>query len=160
MKKVVCNALVLCLVMWLSAFCQAQRVHLMLKTLKCDEGESFHPVHVSVSVFDADKVPNIVKLANDLSNENDPNNFERALKLYGELQKRVRETPALGRIKSLPTPEYLIDLHPVRRIIVVAFDGREFDPISYAVQQLDVASGQLNRAILNFSSGNECKEAK
>jgi hypothetical protein len=40
---------------------RGQRANIMIKTLKCDEGRIIHPIHVSVSVFDAGKIPEIMR---------------------------------------------------------------------------------------------------
>jgi hypothetical protein len=142
------------------ASAQAQSVQVLVKTYNCGMGRVYHPIHVNVSIFDAEKIPEIMKLVKDLklplgkfnSDVDADKAVEKAEKLYDQLQKMVAATPALARSKSIPTSEHTFSVPLVRRIVVFGFEKSEYEEFPYAVQELDISSEHANTVTLDFSA--------
>jgi|CZKF01.1.fsa_nt_gi hypothetical protein len=164
-RKLLVSAFLCIIFSGLYANASAQRVTVLIETLKCDEGKIIHPVHVDVSIFDADNISEIMKVVKNLRStldqvNSDPNAIQKAEIIFSQLQKLVATTPSLARLRNLPTPEYRFQIPLVKRIVVFAFEKSEFDSFAYAMKELDISSKNTNNATLNFSSEVECKGAK
>jgi hypothetical protein len=98
-------------------------------------GQIYHPTHVSVSLFDPEKIPQIMEIEGELKQtfkvlNSDPSATQKALDLYDKLEKLVLSTPALARNKSMTRSEYTLVLPSVRKVIIFAFEKSEDDFIS------------------------------
>jgi hypothetical protein len=147
------------------ASAETRKDKLTLKTLRCEHGMIFHPDHLSVSIFDRQKIPKIMQKERDLkmaiaSMNSDPGASQKAEGLYEELQKLVQATPALVRINSLPKSNHILEIPSVPRVIIFAFEESEFEEFDYATAELDISPTHPNIATLNFSSDEECKNAR
>jgi hypothetical protein len=143
----------------------AQGAKIMIETIKCDKGKITHPIHLRVSVFDAEKIPEIVSVEQDLraalaTVNSDPNAIQKAENLYSKLQNLVGGARAIARTQSLPKSGYVFDIPSVRKVVVFAFETGEFESFTYAKQEVKISPGATNTAVLNFSSEEDCKEAK
>jgi hypothetical protein len=142
---------------------QTQNVRLEVETKQCIQGLVIHPTHADVSVFDASKVPELLKLAQDFrdnSNPTDEQGPERMLSIYVAMQKKVGATPALARAKRIPGSKYVFSIPPVSRVAVFAFGESEDELTTFAEQENSLVSGQVNHLVLSFSTEEECKGAK
>jgi hypothetical protein len=148
----------------IDTICQAQQTHINVTTIRCEQGRILHPTHVSVSIFDVDKASEVILAAKNFKDNSNPTTRQGEDKMFSasaELQKRIKDSPAIARLRSLPTPAYLFQIPPVRRVFVIAVNESESDPIpTYAMKELDISAGQVNNAVLNFSTDEECKGAK
>jgi hypothetical protein len=147
----------------LPAVSQTQNFQLEVETKQCLQGVLVHPAHANVSVFDASKVPELLKMAQefrDNSNPTDEQGPEKMLSIYSALQKKVETTPALARIKRMPGPKYVFTIPPVLQVVVFAFGESEDELTSFAERQASLTSGQNNHVVLSFSTEEECRGAK
>lgn len=138
----------------------AQQGKLLVKTVLCEKITTARPIPVHVSVFEAEKVPEIASLSKEI--ETSPscvsaNTVDRCLELYKKMRKLALATPALARVESLPGPEYEITLPPVREVIVFAFDKNNAEPTAYVQQLIVMSSDEVNEVVLDFSSEGRCK---
>src|SRR5580704_13959578 len=102
----------------------AQQGRLLVRTLTCEHSKTVWPIPVQVSVFDADKVPEIARLSKAIYESpscRSVNTADRCLELYVKLRELVIATPAIVRVASLSMPEQEILLPPVHQVIVFAF---------------------------------------
>src|SRR5271157_4525179 len=147
----------------LCATCYAQQAKLTVSSINCAEGKKYYQYGVDISVFDVDKVPEIVKLDSDLSKSwiptSDPDLFDKSLRIFEQLEKRVHETTPIARIKKSVSPKYTFRIPPVKRVIIIAIGQSEFDAYMYAAKSLDIDVAKPNQAVLNFASEEECKAA-
>lgn len=152
---------VYCLLAGLSASSLAQQVKLSVQTLTCEHRKTVWPIPVQVSVFDAEKVPEIARLSQEIHDSpvcGGVRTVDRCLELYVRLRELVTATPALARVESLRGPEQEILLPPVEQVIVFAFDksgGR--DLASYVQARMAISSDEANEMVLDFSSEDRCK---
>jgi hypothetical protein len=155
--------LFLCLCAPFQAASQTHKSRLEVDTKQCIQGMLVHPTHAKVSVFDASRVPELLKLAQEFRDNSNPTNEEgpeKMLSIYSALQKKVEVTPALARVKRMPEAKYVFDIPPVQRVVVFAFGESEDELTSFAEQEGALVPGQMNRLVLNFSTEEECKGAK
>jgi hypothetical protein len=133
---------------------------LSVETVTCEHGKTVWPIPVQVSVFDAEKVPEIARQSKEIYDSPicvRANTADRCLELYVRLRKLVDATPALARVESLPGPEYEIKLPPVRQVIVFAFDKSDAGPTAYVQQRMVMAPDEANEVVLDFSGEGRCK---
>jgi hypothetical protein len=147
--------------------CYAQQARLTVSAIDCAEGKKYYQYGLDISVFDVEKVPEIVKLDSDLSNlfkssfpTSDDVVFDKSLRLFEQLEKRVHETTPLVHVKNSKLSKYTFRIPPVKRVIIIAIGQSESAAYMYATKSLDVSVEQPNLAVLNFASDEECKAAK
>jgi hypothetical protein len=141
---------------------QAQPVKLKIETKECAKGVVMNPSKVSVSVFDPSTVSKIVEMALDYELSASRINEEGADKAeskYFELRRRVDSAKALARSKHISAPGVVFALPPVRRIIIFGFGETKTD-FRYARRVMDLIPGRTKDIVLNFSTDEECKNAK
>ncbi len=140
-----------------------QQAKLVVQTKECIQGVLMHPIHAEVTIFDVSEVPEIMRLAKqfeDNSSPTDQEGAEKMLSIYDSLQKRIEATPALARLKRLPGSKHTFQFPTVRRVVVFAFGESEGELTSYAKQEVNIVPNRTNEAILNFSTKEECENAK
>lgn len=145
------------------AVSQTAKVRLEIETKQCIQGVLMHPTRANVSVFDVSRVPELLKMVQEFrenSNPTDEEGPEKLLSIYSALQKKVEATPALARVKRMPTPKYAFDIRPVKQVVVFAFGETEDELTSFAEQEGNLISNQTHRLVLNFSTEEECNGAK
>lgn len=142
---------------------RAQNVRLEVETKQCIQGMLMHPVHANVSVFDASKVPELLKMAQEFrenSNPTDEQGPNKMLSIYSALQRKVETTSTLARIKKMPGSKYVFNIPAVAQVAVFAFGESEDELTSFAEQQSNLIPGRDNHLVLSFSTEEECKGAK
>ena len=148
----------------LGATCYAQQARLTVTAISCYDGRKYYPVHLDISVFDVDKVPEIVNLDSDLTKArvptSDPALFDKSLRLFEQLERRVHETTPIAHIKNSVSSKYTFLIPPVKRVIIIAIGQSEFEAFMYAAKSLDISVERPNQALLNFSTDDECQGAK
>ncbi len=149
-----CRALgVGCLLAGLGTSSFAQEVKLLVKTVTCASGKTAWPIPVQMSIFDADKVPEIARRSKEIYESpscRSANTVDRCLELYVGLRKLVDATPALVRVESLRGPEQEIMLPPVQQVLVFAFDKSGADLAAYIQERMAIASDEPNEVVLDF----------
>ena len=140
----------------------AQNVKLKIQMKECAKGVVMNPSKVSVTVFDPSKVSKIVEMALDyelsVSRINE-DGADKAESKYLELKSRVGSTKALARSKHLSAPVVVFSLPPVRQIVIFGFGETKAD-FRYARRVMDLIPGRTKDIVLNFSTDEECKNAK
>jgi hypothetical protein len=120
------------------------------------------PARLSVTVFDPEKISDIVELA--LSYERSAKRInedgaDKAETKFVELRQRVESAKALARSKHLSAPAVDFALPPVRQIVIFGF-GETPSDFRYARRVMDLIPGRTSDVVLNFSSDEECRSAK
>ena len=144
----------------LSANTLAQQVKLMVQTVTCEHVKAVWPIPVQVSVFDAEKVPEIARRSQEIHDSpvcRSANTVDRCLELYVALRQLVVATPALARVESLSRPEQEIVLPPVQQVIVFAFDKSGHDLAAYVQARMTISSDEANEIVLDFSNKDRCQ---
>ena len=149
-----------CVLAGLSASSLAQQVKLSVQTLTCEHRKTVWPIAVQVSVFDAEKVPEIARLSQEIHDSpvcGRVRTVDRCLDLYVRLRALVAATPALVRVESLRGPEEEILLPPVQQVIVFAFDkSGGADLAAYTQARMAISSDEANEMVLDFSNEDRC----
>ena len=141
---------------------QAQPVKLKIETRECAKGVVMNPSKVSVSVFDPSTVSKIVEMALDYelsASRINEDGADKAESKYMELRRRVATTRALARTRRLSAPEVDFSIPPVRQIVIFGFGETKSD-FRYARRVMDLVPGRTKDIVLNFSTDEECKNAK
>jgi hypothetical protein len=115
---------------------------------------------VQVSVFDADKVPEIARLSKEIYDSpscGSVNTADRCLALYVKLRELVMATPAMARVEGLQRPEQEVLLPPVQQVIVFAFDRSGEGLSAYVQARMLISADEENEMLLDFSSEARCK---
>jgi hypothetical protein len=152
-----------CLFTLLGASPGTQLARLKVETKQCGWGLIIHPAHASISIFDVSSVPQVMKLAKEFEDSENPSNGDDAgkmLDLYSRLEALVDGTPALARSTRLAGSQHVFSIPQVPRVVVFGFGDDESALTSYAKREVDIAPGQLNIVELNFSAEEDCKGAK
>jgi hypothetical protein len=152
---------VCCLLAGVNVSSLAQQVKLSVQTLTCEHRKAVWPRPVQVSVFDAEKVPEIARLSQEIHDSavcGGVGTVDRCLNLYVRLRTLVDVTPALVRVESLSGPEEEILLPPVQQVIVFAFDkSGGADLAAYVQARMAISSDEANEMVLDFSNEDRCQ---
>jgi hypothetical protein len=151
---------VCCLLAGLGVSGSAEQGRLVVRTLTCDRTKTVWPIPVQVSVFDADKVPEIARLSKEIYDSpscGSVNTADRCLALYVKLRELVMATPAMARVESLQRPEQEVLLPPVQQVIVFAFDKSGAGLSAYVQARMLISPDEENEMLLDFSSEARCK---
>jgi hypothetical protein len=156
-----CISLLLVLSVFFSKCAHGQEAKLIVKTLKCEEGRVLHPTDVTVSIFDAGNVSQIIRmdqvLKATLTNVNsDTKAIQKAEDIYASLLSHVANTPALARSNRLPSSCFMFRMPSTRRILVFSSYVSESDSFTYAMRELEIFPQKVNQVVLDFSSGKSC----
>ena len=159
--KTVRVAGVCCLLAGVSVSGFAQQMKLSVQTVTCEHRKTVWPIPVQVSVFDAEKVPEIARLSQEIHDSpvcGSIGTVDRCLELYVRLRTLVAATPALVRVESLSGPEEEILLPPVQQVIVFAFDKNGgADLAAYVQARMGISSDEANEMVLDFSNEDRCQ---
>lgn len=151
---------VCCLVAGLGVSSFAEQGRLLVTTLTCERSKTVWPIPVQVSVFDADKVPEIARMSKEIYDSpscGSVNTADRCLELYVKLRDLVMATPALARVEGLQRPEQEVLLPPVRQVIVFAFDKGGAGLSAYLQARILISADEENEMVLDFSNEPRCK---
>lgn len=149
-----------CCLFGLGVSSYAEQWRLLVSTLTCERGKTVWPIPVQVSVFDADKVPEIARLSKEIYDSpscGSVNTADRCLALYVKLRELVMATPAMARVDSLQRAEQEVFLPPVQQVIVFAFDKSGEGLAAYVQARMLISADEENEMVLDFSSEARCK---
>jgi hypothetical protein len=139
--------------------CSAQDAQIRIQTLRCDAGIRFHPTEVSVAVFDASRIPEILSTYRELQPMSDklndgPNVIEAADKLTSRLKKLISSTPAFARRRSLPRTPFRLSIPRANRVVIFGILETEYDPFPNFAE-VEVSPSSVNSITLSFSTAED-----
>lgn len=152
---------VCCFLAGLGVSSYAEQGKLVVRTLTCERSKTVWPIPVQVSVFDADKVPEIARMSKEIYESpscGSVHTADRCLALYVKLRDLVMATPAMARVEGLQSAEQKILLPPVQQVIVFAFDKSGSGLSAYVQARMLISADEENEMVLDFSSEARCKE--